>query len=252
MGRVTPNFTSLKKLVIGYKTPYENLQSTPTPLPTAEPSVGQIVYTVSADDLPTLSVTPESKMIVALMYAGGKNTDTATRYVSWRILKNGVSLAYSYITVGAGNFWNLSAFFHNVAVGDVLEIRLWATSGLVNWDYEARQLQFSRVALLEKCILHCNFVALDAQPVLTLGRPYVGGTRPLRVNHRSNMYFSLSSPMDVSPWMQSTVYKLWQIGYGDEYLPDNGIGIASLSYRPYYYRNYVPTVVQLRGIKSIT
>jgi len=252
MGKVTPILSGLKDLRITYKTPYESLQATPTSLPTTEPATSQIIYTVAEADLPNFNMTVESRIIVALMYAGGKNTDAAAQTVYWRMLRNGASVATGSGSISADYFWTLSSFFTNVAVGDVLEIRLWATATTVNWDYEARQLQFSRVALLEKYVLLlCNFIGLSAQPVLTLGTPSVVSTGSLFIDHPA-AEVSTASAKDFSPWKQHPSYKLFRMHFGDYTSANTARLLSHSTSRPRYYRNWVPTRISLRALRSLT
>lgn len=252
MGRVTPLLSSLNKLVITHQTPYENLQSTPTALPTAEPGTSQISYTVTAADLPSLNQTVESKIIVALMYAAGKNTDAASQTVYWRMLKNGASVNTGSSAVTAAYFWTFNAFFYDVVVGDILELRFWATAATVNWDYEARQLQVTRLALLEKyLLLLCNFTGVALHPYLTLGNPSTYSTGAFYVYHLSDASINISASKDFSPWKQNATYKLFRISRGDFNNINSAIIASSATYRPYSCKNYVPTEIQLRALRSL-
>lgn len=253
MTKLTSLMSSLKDLVITYRTPFEELQETPTPLPTSEPATSQIVYTVQEADLPTLSMTVEGRMFVVLIICAGKNTDTASRTVYYRMLKNGSSINTGSVSVSAGYFWTLNACFTNVAVGDVLEVRLWATSDLVNWDYTARQVHVSRVALMSKFPLAIlKFAEVAVQPVLTLGNPYPYATQGFYVYHRSGIYSARTSATEINWWLAHGTFKLYQIYYGDYSYVGSGLATTSSTYRPYYARHYVPARIQLRALLKVT
>lgn len=251
MVKTTPIMSSLKILQITYQTPYENLQGTPTSLPTSEPAVSQIIYTVSVDDLPTLNMGVESKINVALMFAGGRNTDVATRTVYWRMVKNGSSVVNGSFSVSAGYYWTIILYFIDVAVGDTLELRLWATDTAVNWDYEARQLQYSRIKLLSKyLLLHFSVASVDIQPILALGNPSYSFAG-LYIFHYVDLSNIITSAFDFSPWKQSGTRGLFNLYYGDISTIVARYRTHS-TYRPYYYNSYIPTEIRLRALKEIT
>ena len=137
MVRVTPLFTSRKVLNITYKSAQETLLATPQTLPTAEPATPQIGYTVAEADLPTLSMSVYSKKWVAYVIGAGKFVTIGTLY--WRMKKNGASVATGSYSVDSNYYYTVSAYFFDVAVGDLLELALWSTRTDSNWDYKAYQ-----------------------------------------------------------------------------------------------------------------
>jgi len=252
MGVVTPLLTNKKVLEITYQTPYENLQDTPTSLPTSEPTDPQISYTVAESDLPTLSMGVESKVIIALMYAGGKNTDSSSQTVYVRMLKNGSNVYYKSYSVSANYYWTARAYFHDVAVGDTLSLKLWASSSNVNWDYEARQLQFSRVALFEKYPLYeFKISGIQKQPQLSQGNPSVMGYSQLSLYYYSGDHITTDTTINLSPWRQHATYKLFRIGEGDSSYANKILIYSRSNWRPYYFQNYVPTKIELRALRRL-
>jgi hypothetical protein len=249
MTRLNPALTSLKTLNITYRTPQETLLGTPATLPTSEPIMPQISYTVASNDLPTFNISPYQKKWVAIVVGAGKAVTAAIIYL--RMKKNGASVSTSSNSVSANYFYTYECFFYDVNVGDVLELALWSNQADSKWDYKAYQILFSRLILLNKprLLSPCNFAAFTTQPALTLGNPY------------SNYYYFLPYHCDqVLPSITSytsydflypkDTYGMFRLGYGDYLFANVSLFLTSATYRPNYYRNYVPTQIIMRGIKT--
>jgi hypothetical protein len=248
MTRLNPAFTSLKTLNITYQTPQETLLGTPETLPTSEPGTPQIGYTVASDDLPTFNISPYQKNWVAIVIGAGKAVTAATIY--WRMKKNGASVGTSSGSVSANNYYTIHAYFFDVAVGDVLELALWSNQTDSNWDYKAYQIQVSRLILLNtpRLLSPCNFAALATHPALTLGNPsYISGS--LYPMHCDARLLLITSPASYDFLYPKNTYGMFQIYYGDYYYINTSSIRTSSTYRPYYYRNYVPTQIIMRGVK---
>jgi len=242
-----PYIKTEQVITIKLKAPVENLQSTPTSLPTAEPSTSQYSKTLASTDFPTISPTPQNVSYVALVFLGGKNTDAASQTVYWRMLKNGVSIATGSASVSAGYFWTLNAFFFGVVAGDVLEVRLWASATTVNWDYDAFQVQASRLVTAEALNSPCtvNFIAFSVNPNLTKGTPAVYSSYALYPHHLDISLPSTGTPTVYDINFPKSNYGLYRINIGDySYLNSSSL-VTSSSNRPYYYRNYVPDTIKL-------
>jgi len=245
---VSPVLTSRKILTITYQTPYEDLQGTPTTLPVSEPGSPQISYTVDVDDLPALSIPGVGKKYMIFMFAGGQNTDgSLEKTLYFKMLKNG-GLVYS----GSGNipsleYWTLNCCFSEIAVGDLLTIKLWGDT--FYWDYEARQIQVTDILLLDGHILSlCDFAAMEIQPVLIQGWPNPLATIVASiVPFNPNVYaVELNSPIDISPWQESGEYGLFQ----QTSLADAGIIEHDSSIEPSYYAYIAPTQINVRGFRK--
>jgi hypothetical protein len=229
------------------KDPVENLQATPTSLPTTEPTTSQWSKTLAAADFPTITPTPYSVSHIACVYLAGKNTDTVSQAVYWRMIRNGTSVSSGSVGVSAGYFYTVNAFFYGVVAGDVIEVRLWATSANVNWDYDGFQVQPSRILTAEALNSPCyiNFNSLATCPTLVKGAPNVYSTGSICVYHLDLFLTSITTPTIYDmlfPKATSSFYKLY---YGDASNLNSALGVASSSYRPYYYRNYVPLGISL-------
>jgi hypothetical protein len=249
MTRLNPIFTSLKTLNITYQTPQETLLATPETLPTSEPATPQIGYTVAGDHLPAFNMSVYQKIWIALVYGAGKFVTAGTVY--WRMKKNGVSVSTGSASVSANVYYSVSAFFYNVAVGDVLELALWSNQTDSNWDYKAYQIQVTRLILMDKprLLVPCNFANIVAQPVLTLGTPSAV-TSTLIIYHLDKVLASISTPTVFESLQPKGTYGMFRAGRGDYTDADSAVVSSSATYRPLYYRNYVPTQIIMRGVKT--
>jgi hypothetical protein len=249
MTRLSPLFTSLKTLNITYQTPQETLLGTPETLPTSEPATPQISYTVASGDLPTFNLTPYQKKWVAIVIGAGKAVTAATIY--WRMKKNGASVNTGSSSVSAGYYYTRQCFFYDVAVGDVLELALWSSVSDSNWDYKAYQIQVSRVILLNKprLLSPCNFAALTTQPALTLGSPSFTNYN-LYPFHCDNALPNINAAISYQFLYPKDTCGMFEPYYGDAYSSNSSTVRTSTTYRPYYYRNYVPTQIIMRGVKT--
>jgi hypothetical protein len=249
MTRLNPIFTSLKTLNITYQTPQETLLGTPETLPTSEPATPQIGYTVAQSDLPTFNMSPYQKKWVAILIGAGKAVTAATIY--YRQKKNGVSVNTGSSSVSANNYYTCQCFFYDVAVGDVLELALWSNQADSNWDYKAYQIQVSRLILLNKprLLSPCKFAALTTHPALTLGSPsYTYNV--LYPIHCDLRLPSISAATFYESLYLKDTYGMFQIYYGDYSSSNSSMVRTNTTYRPYYYRNYVPTQIIMRGVKT--
>jgi len=246
VGRLSPSYTSKKTLNITYQTPQETLLATPETLPTTEPATPQIGYTVADADLPAFNMGVYAKNWVASIYGGGKFVTAGTVY--WRMKKNGVSVANGNYAINAAYWYTVSAFFYDVAVGDVLELALWSSVADSNWDYEAYQIQVTRLILMNKprLLAPCNITALSAQPALTLGTPNAS-TGNLYVQHL-DLSFQISAATNFDS-LQLKTYGIFRIYAGDINYSNTASVLKSTGYRPFYYRGYVPTQIVLRGLR---
>jgi hypothetical protein len=249
MTRLNPIFTSLKTLNITYQTPQETLLGTPETLPTTEPTTPQISYTVANADLPTFNLSPYQKKWVAIVIGAGKAVTAATIY--WRMKKNGASVNNGSSSVSANNFYTWNCFFYDVAVGDVLELALWSSVSDSNWDYKAYQIQVSRLIMLNKprLLVPCNFAASALHPTLTLGNQsssYSG----LCIYHLDQYFMIITSATSFDVLYPKNTYGMFRINYGDYTYSNSSVLRTSTTYRPYYYRNYVPTQIIMRGVKT--
>lgn len=243
----------LKTFTITYATPRETLSGTPTALPSANPgsASAQASFTIASGDLPTYSFGPTSVQYTACVYIGGKNTDAATQTINYQCYKNGatVSGASGTQSVATNTFWTQSHFrFNGCVSGDTLAVSVWCSSANVNYDYVALIVYPSRVQLGKAYInKDVNYQTLSA-PSLTQGNPSVA------LSNTPNLYPSNSASNNVSiaqgnnfgalSW--NSTYGAFVANYGDGNV--TSIGDSNATYRPYYRRNTLPTMITFREI----
>lgn len=239
---------ALQSYTITYPSPDETLLGTPEVLPTSEPATPQISYTIATGHLPMVSPTGLEYVLTALLYAAGKNTDTTSRTVYYRILKNGSSVATGSSRVLGGYFytWNHCNFF-DVQVGDVIACKLWASGANVNWDYKALMLDLTRPGsanvLVEKLA-----VTLAKTQVLSLGTPnnvprgvypYHEDIREIDQNYAGT---SLSRRMK----LVGQTYRLWRVSRGD--YTQSSVLLSHRTYHPQAFCNMRPTALSFRPL----
>ena len=245
----------VKIITIELKDAVENLQSTPTSLPTSEPAESQISITLADADLPVVKLNDSPNIptitYLAYVYAGGQNTDTASQTVYWRMLKNGSSLSNGSFSVDANYYWTISAFYYDVSVGDTIELRLWASSTNVNWDYDAYACPCSRPFPYTSGIVANLWIKTEdvvSYPSLSLGNP--------RGYIRNYYLVNPQMPFDRRIWTNGSVEHLekWKeyiirLYLGDYYYSNNILYITDSTYRPYFYGTYLPTKILIRELK---
>ena len=107
-------------------------------LPTSEPGTPQISYVLAASDAPTITSNCDfSYSLAPLIWAKGRNTGGASRTLSYRLLKNGASVATgSAGSISNNNYYCLSAGQNWGAVppvvGDTIALSLWASGAGVS------------------------------------------------------------------------------------------------------------------------
>jgi len=243
-----------KIITIELKDAVENLQSTPTSLPTSEPAESQISITLAEADLPVVKLSgldiPAIKYI-ALVYAGGQNTDSASQTVYWRMLKNGASLSNGSFSVSASYYWTITARYFDVNAGDTIELRLWASSTNVNWDYDAHVCHYTRPFPYASGIVADLWVKtkdIVIHPTLSQGNPYVHSNYRHRIVNPQTGYENREETDTEFEHFERWTGYLLRIGQGDLYQNDAAYNTHS-SYRPYYRTNFIPTKIIIRELK---
>jgi hypothetical protein len=244
---LAPYTKLFQDIIVQMIAPVENLQTTPTSLPTTEPATSQWTKTLTNADFPTITPTPYNVAHVACVYLAGKNTDTASQTVYWRMIKNGASVATGSASVSAGYYYTVNAFFLGVVAGDVIEVRLWASATTVNWDYDGFQIQPSRIVTTEALNSPCYtyFKNVIACPTLVKGSPSVYAFGSIYVQHLDQNLQAINYATGFDVLYPKATYCLYRLYYGDYANLNSAIVSTSASYRPYYYRNYVPLGISL-------
>jgi hypothetical protein len=261
MTRLIPSIGSRKIFVITYATPRESLESTPITLPTTEPTDPQITWTVQDSDLPVFSVKPFSVKYIACVYGAGKFVTAGT--LSWRMVKNGVSVATGTASVAANTFYTVNAFFLDVLPGDVLGLKLWSNQTDSNWDYKALfcyPTRFFPFPLLNYKQIPAKVKIWNSDsptlfPTLTLGNPTAwianypwGGY----IQNGSYLAWYIGTTDSFTfdyypPHATYGVYRLWY--HGDQSNANTAVVQTDATYRPKYYRNYLNLKVECRPLR---
>ena len=131
-----------------------------------------------------------------------------------------------------------------------MELALWSSVADSNWDYKAYQIQATRLILLNKprLLLPCNFAGLAAHPVLTLGNPH-STTYNLQICHLNLKLTSIAGSTLYESLYPKDAYGLFRLYAGDYNYSNASTHKTSATYRPYYYQNYVPTQIIMRGVR---
>jgi len=218
-----------------HKAPSETLMSTPVSLPTSKPSTPQLSIEITSEMMPTSDVAPESVGYQLAVYVAGKNTDTVAQTVYVEVVLNGTTVISRSTSVSAGYYWTFSGFVSNVDVGDVVDVYMWATSSLVNWDYYAYQVQVMRVAYWSGSLVY-DLAFTSAGAGLTKGSPSVASTGNLYV-YTQGLVAAVSNASSGRVTNVLPIGKLIATHYGDYYINYGTIASSSTS-RPYYHRQY--------------
>lgn len=182
MGPKGPLMYSPRTDSLTYPTVQETYDTVGTALPTSEPTESQIVYTIQESDLPVSTDKTATMKFTALLYGGGKNNGASAATVSYRILKNGVSVTTGSSSVAASNYYTISCYqLYDVKAGDVVEIRLWATAVTVDYRYKAMGVVVTRYVpggKLNRLLLNFQYLPGGTGYQFTLAQ----GLNPVRIS----------------------------------------------------------------------
>lgn len=154
----------------------ETYDATGTALEASEPATAQVSYTLTAADFPTINGVIDDAVlrnITFYLIGGGKNTTAGALTVSYRLLKNGVSLVTSTKSVAANYYYTINCKgMVGCVVGDVLELRLWGNAAL-DYRYKAiisAPMIYVPMGKVGRLMTDLDFVFPTAWPVpLTAG-----------------------------------------------------------------------------------
>ena len=259
MTRQYPFKGSKKVFSYTFATPREELLGTPLTLPTAEPTDPQAVYTVLDSDLPTWTLKPFSVKYIALLVAAGKFVTAGTLY--WRMVKNGASVANGSASVSANTFYTVNAWFLDVAVGDVLGVKLWSSVSDSNYDYKAIFIyptRFQPFNLLNRkiCLADVKIYNENATyPTLSSGNPTKWNPnypwQGFIENGNSAAYqISITGTFTFTYYSPHSTYGLWRIWYHGDVSNANTASVqTSTTNRPRYYSNYIRMFTECRALR---
>lgn len=125
VSKVKQLFSVPKSINISY--PNDYVDSTTSSVPTSEPGTSQLIWTVTSNDLPTVTPTPTSFINTGFLIIAGKNTSGTSRTVYWKLIKNGSTVQSGNSAVSNNYYYTINTYnSYDVKVNDVLELRIWA------------------------------------------------------------------------------------------------------------------------------
>jgi len=238
-----PDYSALKVIEFTYSASKEELLAVPEILPTTEPEIGQVKYTVAETDLPTYTVPPVSQAFVATLIGGGYYPSTGYLYV--KICLNGVVVATFTGYIAATDYYTALGYIGDVNVGDVVEMKLQSSVTDSEFDYRAYQLLPTTISFFpDKFMIRLVNLDYETRPHLFLGTPSYHYKYALIYHYSGACAYAY--PRSFEPWREHAKCKLFRLYYGDYYKRDSIICRRSTTYRPYYFATRMPKKVLLR------
>lgn len=247
MGPKGPLMYSPRTDSLTYPAVQETYDVVGTALPVSEPTESQIVYTIQESDLPVSTDKTATMKFTALLYGGGKNNGASVATVSYRILKNGISVTIGNASVAANNYYTISCYqLYDVKAGDVVEIRLWATATTVDYKYKAMGVVVTRYVpggKLNQMLLNFQYLPGSSGYQLILSQ----GLNPVRISSGNAYIYTDKSTFNSNHYLTivfSDSYRLaalvcnqdkqfFQLQNGDS---SQSVSVmTSASAMPYYY-----------------
>jgi hypothetical protein len=121
-------FGGKKSMTITHATPRE-WNPTAQDLPTTKPGTPQVSITIQQSDLPTFTGNqPLSYKAIPAINVSGLNSTGGAVTVNYEIHKNGATIASgSKTSIANANYWSVDAMCGACAIGDLIEVFLWAS-----------------------------------------------------------------------------------------------------------------------------
>lgn len=209
----------LRTLTFSHPNPVETSPGS-TSVVTTEPATGQVYVTIDSSYFATLPAGVVSNIWCAEIIFSCRNTSGASRTLNYKSLLNGSTVATGSRSVSNNNWLALSVPLSNVAVNDEVELRVWASSTGVNYDYYAVGVRPSRLFLLTTesgrvtALLNRLFVAGAwslSPPTTSFGSVTTGG-----FSYCFGSHDSLTTYTNRVSIIQHATYGFVRLGLGDE------------------------------------
>lgn len=233
---------------ISLKAPVENSFAAVT-LPTTEPVDGQFKRTLLAGDF--YEITPSDCYRLDIFYLAivGYCPTAATIY--WRMRKNGAIVASGSFAVSAANYYRIYAIWQGIAVGDIVELRLWSSVADSRYDYTGWQIHPSRVCTVESLNSPCSvsFEGLVAAPVWTGTNAPTGTvtTTGFAAQHLDATLATVTAATAYDILFPRVTNRLFRTAYGDTTAPINTASTATATTRALtQLRSWIPTMLKLK------
>lgn len=231
-------------LTITYPEPDETLFDTPEAIPTSEPETPQVEYTIAAAHLPSIS---GARVVWSpILYASGYNDTAGAVTLSYRLMKNDVSVQTGTQSVTAGRYWTVNCYnYYDSAVGDKIQLSLWASGAGLDWRYKALAVLATRIYLGTNSgdALLSSVWTMGRRPILALGNPVVAlGGAWYWYNGNMAYNVSIAATITITILPAHAQYAHGRFFYGDGGAGNTSYG-ASTTAMPYYIQNNVPTQI---------
>jgi len=237
MTRLSPLLTSKKVLTFTYPDIQETT-ITPETLPTTEPTNPQIAYTVAQADLVQTSFPLFKRVEVGCVNASGTVVTAAT--ISYRMVKNGSSVKTGTFTVAANYYYRLGYYFYNVAVDDVLGIKLWSNQTDSNWDVKTLFVAITRITPIDKP--RCLYLVESAALLNRVG----SGTPTF---YHKDFTYQTANAFTIPFWYPHDTYGIFRVSRGDSMSPDGAESSTGTTRPAQKGGGYTPTQIIFRGLR---
>lgn len=227
-------------LTITYPDPDETLLETPEAVPTSEPGAPQVEYTIAAGHLPNIG--GASAVWTPMLWASGHNDTAGSITLSYRLMKNDVSVQTGTQSVTAGRYWTVNCYnYYDSAVGDKIQLSLSASGAGLDWRYKGLFIYPTRIDL--GAPLYLAEYTIDRLPDLALGVPLIV-IRGNWYTYASDSMYHIGNAVDSFAHDVVSDHADYHGGrptYGD--IQQTNSSTTSSSYYPYYIYNHVPTQI---------
>lgn len=99
-----------------------------------------------------------------------------------------------------------------------------------------------------RLLVPCDFASLADHPILTLGNPSYTSVSLYVCHDDVPLSTTIAAAKRYSCLYAGDLLGIFRLNYGDYNNMNSAVSRTSASYRPYYYRNYVPAQIKFRGI----
>lgn len=194
-------------------------------LPTSEPTEAQVSYTIAAGHLPTLTGAQIAYELAPQVWAYGRNTSGGAATISYRMSLNSTSVATATSSsITNAFYWSFSSRrgwgSAMPVVGDVLNIKLWASATGVYLNAKAMAICVTRPLLPNLGLALVNNMTVESAgagaPSFGMPSSNEGFFSVYRLATTAELSYS-SASVPVVLFSGNTSYGIMRNNYGDDY-----------------------------------